>query len=47
MHIEILVEDASGEKLLEAVLPKLLGRQENRTLGGYIPTRASAVFQEI
>lgn len=27
MHIEILVEDASGEKLLEAVLPKLLGEQ--------------------
>ena len=25
MHIEILVEDASGEKLLDAVLPKLLG----------------------
>jgi hypothetical protein len=28
MHIEILVEDASGEKLLEAVLPKLLGEQD-------------------
>jgi hypothetical protein len=27
MHIEILVEDASGAKLLEAVLPKLLGEQ--------------------
>lgn len=27
MHIEILVEDASGEKLLDAVLPKLLGEQ--------------------
>jgi hypothetical protein len=27
MHIEILVEDASGEKLLEAVLSKLLGEQ--------------------
>lgn len=27
MHIEILVEDASGEKLLEAMLPKLLGEQ--------------------
>ena len=27
MHIEILVEDASGEKLLEALLPKLLGDQ--------------------
>lgn len=25
MHIEVLVEDSSGEKLLEAVLPKLLG----------------------
>jgi len=25
MHIEILVEDASGKKLLEAVLPKFLG----------------------
>lgn len=25
MHIEILVEDASGEKLLESLLPKLLG----------------------
>lgn len=29
MHIEILVEDASGKKLLEAVLPKLLGEQGN------------------
>lgn len=27
MHIEILVEDASGEKLLKAVLPRLLGEQ--------------------
>ncbi|MGB4336308.1 MAG: DUF4276 family protein [Chromatiaceae bacterium] len=27
MHIEILVEDSSGEKLLNAVLPKLLGEQ--------------------
>ncbi len=29
MHIEILVEDASGEKLLDAVLPKLFGEQGN------------------
>jgi len=29
MHIEILVEDASGAKLLEAVLPKLLGEHDN------------------
>ncbi|MGE4339992.1 MAG: DUF4276 family protein [Pigmentiphaga sp.] len=29
MHIEILVEDASGEKLLAAMLPKLLGHQGN------------------
>ena len=29
MHIELLVEDSSGEKLLEAVLPKLLGEQGN------------------
>lgn len=29
MHIEILVEDASGEKLLDSVLPKLLGEQGN------------------
>ena len=27
MHIEVLVEDASGEKLLEALLPKLFGAQ--------------------
>lgn len=27
MHIEILVEDTSGEKLLESSLPKLLGTQ--------------------
>jgi hypothetical protein len=27
MHIEILVEDSSGERLLAAVLPKLLGEQ--------------------
>lgn len=25
MHIEILVEDRSGEKLLQALLPKLMG----------------------
>ena len=29
MHIEILVEDSSGEKLLESVLPKLLGEYGN------------------
>lgn len=29
MHIEILVEDSSGEKLLEAVLPRLLGEYGN------------------
>lgn len=29
MHIEILVEDSSGERLLEAVLPKLLGDYGN------------------
>lgn len=29
MHIEILVEDSSGEKLLDAVLPKLLGEHGN------------------
>lgn len=29
MHIEILVEDSSGAKLLESVLPKLLGEQAN------------------
>lgn len=27
MHIEILVEDASGEELLRALLPKLIGEQ--------------------
>lgn len=27
MHIEFLVEDASGGKLLEALLPKLIGKQ--------------------
>lgn len=27
MHIEVLVEDSSGEKLLEILLPKLLGPQ--------------------
>ncbi len=27
MHIEILVEDSSGEKLLQVLLPRLLGRQ--------------------
>lgn len=27
MHIEVLVEDASGAKLLDALLPKLIGRQ--------------------
>ncbi len=29
MHIEILVEDSSGEKLLTALLPKLLGENGN------------------
>jgi hypothetical protein len=29
MHIEILAEDSSGEKLLEALLPKLLGEYAN------------------
>jgi hypothetical protein len=29
MHIEILVEDSSGETLLEVVLPKLLGEYGN------------------
>jgi hypothetical protein len=29
MHIEILVEDSSGKKLLDAILPKLLGEQDN------------------
>ena len=27
MHIEVLVEDSSGEKLLQLLLPKLLGAQ--------------------
>jgi len=27
MHIEVLVEDASGKRLLEALLPKLIGEQ--------------------
>ncbi len=27
MHIEILIEDSSGEKLLQTLLPKLLGNQ--------------------
>ncbi len=30
MHIEILVEDSSGAKLLEALLPKLFGAQGER-----------------
>lgn len=29
MHIEILVEDSSGERLLEILLPRLLGSQGN------------------
>ena len=29
MHIEILIEDSSGKKLLAALLPKLLGVQGN------------------
>jgi len=29
MHIELLVEDSSGAKLLDSVLPKLLGEQAN------------------
>ena len=27
MHIEIVVEDSSGEKLLGSILPKILGGQ--------------------
>ena len=29
MHIEILVEDSSGKSLLDAVLPRILGEQDN------------------
>ncbi|WP_287563327.1 DUF4276 family protein [Desulfobacter sp.] len=29
MHIEVLVEDSSGEKLLQVLLPKLIGPQGN------------------
>lgn len=29
MHIEVLVEDSSGEKLLQTLLPKLLGVQDS------------------
>lgn len=29
MHIEIVVEDSSGEKLLDSILPKILGDQGN------------------
>lgn len=29
MHIEILIEDSSGHKLLDSLLPKLIGEQEN------------------
>ena len=50
MHIEILIEDASGGKLLEAVLPKLIGEQgEPHTWRlhaykgiGHIPTNLNA-----
>ncbi len=33
MHIEILVEDQSGEKLLETLLPQLLGSQGSNAQG--------------
>ena len=29
MHIEVLVEDSSGEKLLQVLLPQLIGPQGN------------------
>ena len=29
MHIEVLVEDASGEKLLESLLSKVFGAQDD------------------
>lgn len=42
MHIEILVEDSSGAKLLECLLPQILGRTgESHTwrVHPYVPAR--------
>ena len=41
MHIEILVEDSSGEKLLNAVLPKM------SPLNPQYLTKKQTVFQKI
>ena len=45
MHIEILVEDSSGEKLLQVLLPQLIGPQGIRIPGDYMHTKASAEFR--
>jgi hypothetical protein len=50
MHIEVLVEDSSGKRLLDSLLPKLLGAQHNphtwRVIAykgiGHIPKRLGA-----
>jgi len=43
MHIEVLVEDSSGAKLLETLLPNLIG-SHGEIRGEYTPTKASVGF---
>jgi len=42
MHIEVLVEDSSGAKLIEILLPAVIGHMQNRIPGAYISTKALA-----
>lgn len=42
MHIEVLVEDCSGAKLVETLLPAVLGHREIYIPGVSISTKASA-----
>jgi len=42
MHIEVLVEDSSGAKLIEILLPAVIGAYAEPHTGAYISTKALA-----
>ena len=35
MHVEILIEDTSGKKFLDILLPKVIGKQHTFKVRGY------------
>ncbi len=52
MHFEILVEDQSGEKALEILMPKIIGNQHTCDFHYYrgigrIPPRTSYCFERM